>query len=365
MELKRVLIIENDELIGNNVLEEFKTHHVEVKHIRDITELKEELVVPFYYQMIILDWLLEDDSSILAKLCLHEIRHKCFIPVAIWTEELPKFQAEATEVYTSFPEAYIYPFSKHDVRLENLLAKLNEWYDKPPLNLAEIFRKTVTQAIEDALFRLAEHSLDDLVRGLKTLISREQGGEVDIEHVVDVLLRQVSRSVYLDDEFIPQLSQIVSGFQLQHPPANKKEKRIASLIQDLHMYYEPRNDDYLVRTGDIITITFEGNENVIRAIVLTPACDLANPRKTLFLRLVIISKATTTDEKVDQWQLPEDGILYVVNHHEIFALRNQTLASDDNLKGNCSGWCWPSLKDRRHKRRALQSHLQHLQYALS
>ena len=108
---------------------------------------------------------------------------------------------------------------------------------------------------------------------------------MDIEHSIDVLMRLVSRDVYNDGDFINELNAIIEDFQEDNEDVDEREiVKIISSIQDLHMFYKPT--DQIVRTGDIVEIDLDGNK--LRAVVITPACDLAIPKRTTQLRLTVI-----------------------------------------------------------------------------
>jgi DNA-binding response OmpR family regulator len=101
MELKDVLIIENDEGMAHHVFEEFTKHEIKITHVTDDKGL-EKRIKDNQYQMVILDWYLDEMSSDLARLCLEKIRQTSFLPVVIWTDELDSFNGEADDVYRIF-----------------------------------------------------------------------------------------------------------------------------------------------------------------------------------------------------------------------------------------------------------------------
>jgi len=337
MELKRVLIIEDRDETGEKVKELFASHDVAVTHIRDDEEIESKLRNSSEYQLIILDWLLDGESSELAKVCLYKIRQACFLPVVVWTEEIETFNGDREDVIQIFPQVCIQAFSKSEVQLDDLLDVLLRWHSTPPMSLARGFRKSVLNAFVSSFYDLASQSSDDLVRGLKSLISTSEGQyDIDIEHPIDVLLRMIARSIYHDDEFISQLRKIIGDLQLKKPPQTekdkKKERKIRSQIMDFYMYYEPRSDDSVIRTGDIVNVRLEGLEQVLKAIVITPACDLVIPKKTNFLRLILIHKATYPDEdkKDDKWPMWEHSELHVVSFHEVLVLRDDTKSAEQS-----------------------------------
>ncbi|NJN98032.1 MAG: hypothetical protein HC875_30110 [Anaerolineales bacterium] len=57
--------------------------------------------------MIVLDWLLDGENSISAKLCLNTIRAKYFVPVVIWTDQLERYEDEAEEVKKTFSLLFV------------------------------------------------------------------------------------------------------------------------------------------------------------------------------------------------------------------------------------------------------------------
>ncbi|MCK6628923.1 MAG: hypothetical protein L6R45_27555 [Anaerolineae bacterium] len=324
MKLSSVLFIEDVASVRSQVVEEFKAQGVNVIEASGQADLEKYLEHPFDFQMIVLDWLLDGQNSILAKLCLHTIRAKYFVPVVIWTEQLERYEDEADEVKQFFPSACLTARSKAKVTGKDLLDFLNKWYETTPAKLSNQFRQSLAVSAEKALYRLAEHSEDDLARGLKTLIAAGDSSEVDMEHAVDVLLRLVGRAINEDETFIAEVRQTVQ--KLERAP--DKAKKIESRIKRLHMYYRPK--DNFVRTGDIVKITLgtEAQTEQIQAVVITPACDLAQPSKTTFLRLALIHQKTDKTRKDDRWTLEWDDDQKVgleVCFHEILVVKNLSL----------------------------------------
>lgn len=322
MELKRVLLIEDRDTVRQDVLNEFKTHDVEVIQIVNYPDLETHLATLPQFQMVILDWLLDGETEFDALLCLTKLRETRFVPVVIWTEEIGKFNEAEAEVKSRFPEVCFRGFSKSEVNHQQLLQELSRWYQQPPARLAEQFRQSVATAVEQTLYTLAEQSIDDLTKGLKTLISLGENSEVDMEHVTDVMLRILGRQLYNDETFINELKQIVEGLTTGNP----HDKKRASQMETFYMYYRPSDD--IVRNGDIVRIKGDTQTEKL-AIVLTPACDLANPGKTSYLRLCLLNPSPGRKGNIpaDRWSLNFDGQAYEVCFHEIVTLQNKTVAN--------------------------------------
>lgn len=92
MELKRVLLIEDNPDVRQSIVREFGSEGIEIIEITDYDDLEKHFTSLLPFQMVVLDWLLDGENDNDALLCLNKLRGTCFVPVVIWTEEL--------EIYT-------------------------------------------------------------------------------------------------------------------------------------------------------------------------------------------------------------------------------------------------------------------------
>lgn len=321
MNLNRVLLIEDNSKVRQDVIGEFHAAGVDIIAVNDYPDLLTHLHELPSVQMVILDWLLDGENESDALLCLEIIRRTRFVPVIIWTEEKERFEAAEPEVTKRFPKACCHGLSKAEVNHHTLLKVLAEWHNQAASKLSELFRQSVAAAAEQTLFSLAEQSIDDLTKGLKTLIALGEKTDVDMEHATDVMLRILGRQLYADKRFVDQLKDIVADLKTTNPQATRQERRRASQMEALYMFYQPADD--VVRNGDIVKISWNKNDTL--AVVLTPACDLANPGKTSYVRLAMLNvQLKATD---DRWPLTYHGEPHEVCFHEILVLRNMTTAN--------------------------------------
>lgn len=277
-------------------------------------------------QMVILEWLLDGETESDALLCLGTIRETRFVPVIIWTEEIERFTQAEDDVRQRFPEACYRGFSKSEVNHHKLLDELKIWHQQAPARLAEQFRQSIATAVERTLFLLAEQSIDDLTMGLKTLIKLGEISSVDMEHATDVMLRLLGRQLYADQAFVGELRKIVDRLNTDQTQTSPKARQRSSQMEALHMLYQPADD--VLRNGDIVNISWR--ETSALAVVLTPACDLANPGKTPYVRLALMNiqpdrKGGKAPE--DRWPLTYLGESREVCFHEILVLRNVITAN--------------------------------------
>jgi hypothetical protein len=236
-----------------------------------------------------------------------------------------------------FPQAMLHAFSKSNVDFDRLFQNLQAWHSTPPLIFAEDLRQSISLSIENTLYALAEHSSDNLIIGLKTLLASDQSPQVDIEHTIQVLSTLIERGVFGDNVFVKKIEETIKQLSLEKVPPKKEAKDIVSSIQDLYMFYEPPQNDNIIRTGDLVEIELVSKEKplVKQAIVITPACDLANPRKTIFLRLALIEDVPEEDKGTErdcEWKYQYKDKQFRVCFHQILVLRNETLQKDEKLK---------------------------------
>lgn len=326
MNLNRVLLIEDNSKVKQDVIAEFQAAGVDIIAVNDYPDFLTHLHELSSVQMVILDWLLDGENESDALLCLVELRKSRFVPVIIWTEEIKRFRDAEAEVKSRFPEACFRGYGKSEVSHERLLAELSKWHQQVPARLAEQFRQSVATAVEQTLFLLAEQSIDDLAMGLKTLIKLGETNAVDMEHATDVMLRLLGRQLYADQAFVGELKRIVAGLNTDQSQASPRARQRSSQMEALHMLYQPVDD--VVRNGDIVTVSWT-KANAL-AVVLTPACDLANPGKTSYLRLAMLNaqperKGAKAPE--DRWSLKFRDEFREVCFHEILVLHNSTTAN--------------------------------------
>jgi CheY-like chemotaxis protein len=337
MELRSVLLVENDTETAERIVQQFTENGVEVFVAINDEDIK-KIIVDKIFQIVVLDWHLEEGetSSVLARLCLETIRQRLFVPVIVYTEELESYTAEEDDVRKVFPPVMIKAYDKNDVDYSILLKHIETLHNYPPMQLAEELRKTLISSTEKALYSLAEHSINDLSVGLKTLLKTEDQPEVDVEHVIRILSRLIERQAYRDDDFVEYIKKFINGLALTQP---LEGKNISSSIASLYMFYSPSDKDFIVRTGDIVEIDLSPGEipNLVKAIVLTPACDLATPQKTYYLRLALIEEippeeAKKRTESEAEWRYKDGSIHNSINFHKILVLKNMELSTAAEYK---------------------------------
>lgn len=336
MELKEVLLIEDNPDTASEVSNSLESEGIVLTVAKNDQEMTECFAKNPGIQIVVLDWLLDGKSSVEARLCLQRMRENWFVPVVIWSEEIERFNEESDEVHKTFPASCLSKHSKSQVRASDLLNILSEWNSTPPMSIFGGFRRSAVKAINQSFYDLADQSANDLVKGLKSLFSLDAGKQdIDTEHAIDVFTRMIGRIVYSDEGFNAELSEFLSSLDFSKE-LSSDEKRMKSAIQDYHMYYLPRAGDRRVRTGDIVEIKLplDEGEAAHKAIVVTPACDLAVPGKTEFLRLLVIRPVESNRDRSaqDRWLFLEDGNEQVARFHEMLVLRNESYGEAGDSK---------------------------------
>ena len=331
--LKKILLIENNAKKAEEVISEFSKRGISVTHVESLEGLEKIIDSLSEFQIVILDWFLDEESvnSLTAQICLRKIREKHFIPVIIWSAEIDVFNSERDDIYTFFPDSFLKSIEKIDA--DELFRIIELWFHEPVMRLSGSLRNSVLKSLESTLYDVADRSLGDMEGGLKALICiGEDNDFLDSDHAVNVLLRLIGRNIQNDVSFIAELTDIVAGINSDGDSTNedsdKDQGKTIPSIQDLFMYYKPSGD--MVRTGDIVKIKIFDFE--VRAIVLTPLCDLARPKKTKYLRLSIVREAKNRKERkgelLSKKVIKENGKINVVCYDQILDLRDETLVKD-------------------------------------
>jgi hypothetical protein len=277
---RRILFIDDRYEDFADVLKDLKSM-TEVVEIDGAASLEEFLEKEVPFDAAVLDWFLgAPDSADLAMVCLEKIRASRFVPVLVWTDNPEHF---AQNPPPNFPPSCITCKGKTEVTRNHVASYLAQWYaDSVPARLANPWRQAAGGASEAAMYTLAALDNKDVLRALRLPGSEHRGGQQDLDHAIDVLQRIHSRQIGSHDGLRSVLRLLLE----EAPPADKADPATVDPVRNAHMYYTPGDD--IVRTGDLIQWT--QGARVAMGIVVTPACDLAQPR-TECMRVVLLQEA--------------------------------------------------------------------------
>ena len=264
--MKRVLIIDDDETILNNLEESFMANHIEVITCSDRAEALAAINDDIPFDAVILDWyfVLDNDSAV-SKEILRTINKKYFKPVFIYTGHLPDYENTNQSEY-EFPKNLISSYDKA-VGIDELRGRIEQLLaENYSLQLASVYRTNIKEQLEKVLFELNELQNVDLARVLNKIYGN--GSNVDWSN--DFILNLLHRSLISHSAFINGLTEILQAANNVNAGASADDrKKIANKI----LYFHSQSD--FIRNGDITIIKKVSNNSAIAfGIVVTPDCDL-------------------------------------------------------------------------------------------
>jgi len=264
--MKRVLIIDDDDTILNNLEESFTENHILVIKCIDRSQALAAVNDDIPFDAVILDWyfVLADDSSISREI-LRTLNNKHFKPVFIYTGHLIDYENTSPEEI-EYPRNLISAYDKA-INVAELLNRiqqlLNENYS---LQLASVYRNTIRYQFEKILFELNELQNVDLARVLNKIYGN--GSNVDWSN--DFVLNLLHRSLISDSAFIDGITEILMAANNINVGASAADRRkIANKI----LYFHSQSD--FIRNGDIVVIQkVSDGSTAAYGIIITPDCDL-------------------------------------------------------------------------------------------
>jgi CheY-like chemotaxis protein len=279
--MKRVLIIDDDETILQNLEESFMANHIDVIKCNDRAEALEAIGNDIPFDAVILDWyfVLADDSSF-SKEILRSLNNKHFRPVFIYTGHLQDYE-NTNKDEIEFPENLITAYDKA-ITVDELRNRVQQLLvGNYSLQLASVYRENFKQQLEKVLFELNELQNVDLAKVLNKIYG--DGSNVDWSN--DFVLNLIHRSLISDKTFIEGISGVLQAASNVNVGASAEDrKKIANKI----LYFHSQSD--FIRNGDITVIKKVGNDSIVAfGIVITPDCDLEQSGSR-FIDLIELAK---------------------------------------------------------------------------
>jgi len=284
--MKRVLIIDDDQTMLDNLEESFKENRIKTIKCIDRKEALTAINNDIPFDAVILDWyFVYDGESTISKEILRKLNKKHFRPVFIYTGHIEDFQNTNPEEF-EFPCDLILPYDKIagvENLKNNIMALFANHYS---LQIASLYRENIRQQLERVLFELNELPNIDLAK----VLNKIYGDGTNIDWSNDFILNLLHRSLISDTNFIQGITGILQTASTVNDGASVDDrKKIANKI----LYFHPQSD--LIRNGDIISLKNDNNNLISYGIVVTPDCDLEQ-KKTQFID--VIELATIGDAKL-------------------------------------------------------------------
>lgn len=304
--MKRVLIIDDDETILNNLEVSFTTNNIEVVKCSNRDEALAAINDSISFDAVILDWyfVLDNDSGICKQL-LRELKNKHFKPVFIYTGNIEDFRnTDKSEL--EFPSNLLIEYFKTETDINALREHVQNLLNTNiSLQIASLYRKRISVNFERVLFELNELPNVDLAK----VLSKIYGDGSNVDWSNDMVLNLLHRSLISDSAFINGITVILqAASNINKVTSPEIRRRITNKI----LYFHSKSD--FIRNGDIVCLKKTDNSLISYGIVVTPDCDLEQ-KKTRIIEIVELSKID--DEKLALKQGQKDNIKQY-NHDSFF-----------------------------------------------
>lgn len=261
--MKRILIIEDNEEVLNNLKTEFENSDLETICCSDLNSAQNAVENDISFDVVILDWyfVLEESSGYSIQI-LRKLKARCFVPVFVYTGHLEEFNNKSEEDL-GYPKNIIIGIDK-TITAGELQNQVNSLLSENiALKIAKEYRAKIHQHLEKIFFDLNESENSSLGKVLRTIYG--DGNNIDWNN--DIILTMLHRSLISDDSFTTSVSQLLKSASDNNTDA-EFNRRIISKI----MYHKGKSD--YIRNGDVAIITNSDNNLICYGIVVTPDCDL-------------------------------------------------------------------------------------------
>ncbi|MBU0489054.1 MAG: hypothetical protein KKA07_15600 [Bacteroidetes bacterium] len=303
--MKRVLIIDDDQAILDDLEESFRDNLIDAIKCIDRTQALSAINNDVSFDAIILDWyfVLADDSSI-SKEILRKLNKKHFRPVFIYTGHMPDYE-NTNQEEIEFPCNLISAFDK-TIGVDELRSRIQQLFaENYSLQLASVYRENFRQQLEKVLFELNELQNVDLARVLNKIYG--DGSNIDWSN--DFILNLLHRSLISDANFIQGITGILQAANNVNAGVNADDrKKIANKI----LYFHSISD--FIRNGDIVSLKKTDDTLISYGIIITPDCDLEQKKTQL---IDIVELASIDDAKL-AFSPGQKNNIKIYNHDSFF-----------------------------------------------
>ena len=152
--VQRVLLIDDDYLGFEETLrEDFKQNQIVLHCCGTKDEAITILDSGINFDVVILDWYLEEQNHLLSLLVLKHLQNRCFIPVFIWSDHIANYQESLERGNITYPAQLIQGIAKDEVSWTSIQDKITFWFQNSlTAQISYIYRQQIRQSLENVFF---------------------------------------------------------------------------------------------------------------------------------------------------------------------------------------------------------------------
>ncbi len=297
------LIIDNKPEDIEQLRADLKKRNLMVMVAKGSTEAKTIIQQRPELDVIILDWLLNEEDAIEAQELLIFLRKQTFAPVIIYTDkgkDPPRFYLREKKL-----DRLSIVFNKSEVKGDSLFNEIASWLtNKPELRIFLRWSRQVEHKLNETLWDIYNLNAEGIKAIIRLLYTDDAFSQLSQE---EELINFFSRILYRKLGNHEQLLKLVKADidalsknkkkaktttkQIEKPEIDEKAEYLSEEYKTFHSFerYRPTNSKFLW-TGSILR-----NKNGKYAVVVTPACDFSHAEK---IENVLLVKAEPLDEYI-------------------------------------------------------------------
>ena len=258
--------------------------------------------------IIILDWLLDEENAIEAQELLNYMRKKTFAPIIVYTDkgkEPPSLYLREKKL-----DRMSIVFNKSEVNGENLFKEIDTWLlQKPELRIFLRWSRQVEHTLNDTLwdiYNLDVNGIKSIIRLLNTPDDLSQLSQE--EELVNFFSRILARKLSNQESLLKLIREDIQALpKLEEKTTEEKQQLGFVEMRTFHSFerYKFANSK-LLWTGSILK-----SKAGKYFVVVTPACDFSHKNK---IENILLLKAEPMDNYVKSRQLSKGATESCLNH---------------------------------------------------
>ena len=199
-----VLIIENKPAEIQTLEEDLKKNNISVTFAKSSTQAKSILKLRPELNLIILDWLLNEQDDIEAKELLLILRKQTFAPVVIYTDKATRIPSEF--IKENGLERIAIVLNKHEVKGDCVFKKLTEWLtQEPELKIFLRWAREVERGLNQTLWSIHDLEIGGVRALIKVFNSKEEKHLPVEEELISFFGKILTRQIASDANFLKSI----------------------------------------------------------------------------------------------------------------------------------------------------------------
>lgn len=275
---QNALIIDNRHEDVESLEEYLKKNNVSVLYAKNSTEAEEIINLRPEINLVILDWLLDEESDLEARGLLLSLKERAFAPIIIYTDkgqDIPSHHLRESHL-----DRIAITMEKSDVKGETVIEEIKKWLDRnPELKIFLIWDNEVKKRLNKTLWTIYDLDIGGLSALVELLKTPEGWPRTTRERdLVDFFGSVLTRNLLVDKEFLDSMNAVIERM------IKLREKFDLDLtkLETFHTFerYKAPGHEQLCN-GSLLK-----NNSGTFFVIVTPVCDFYHSNKVERILLI-------------------------------------------------------------------------------